>query len=237
MDNVPPKPIAEAKPSATVVLMREVGGELEVLMLQKTKAINYGGSWVFPGGVFDPQDYVQSELLFGDQSTENVARVAACRETQEEAGLDIAPDTLSAFSHWTTPELLAKRYATWFMVVDVRDLSQDVVIDNGEIVQSRWLRPAQAIMEQSSGEIRLNGPSFVTLSQLAACESIEQALQQYRDQSVDFFEPRGFKLEQGFVTLYQGDSDYVSTELPTESPENAHRLYMNKEGPWRYLKT
>ena len=103
--------ITEAFPSATVVLVRDGVAGLEVLMVCRSKQVKHmGGMWVFPGGRVDPEDQVAS----GD--VQAAAVNAAIRETQEEAGLDIAADHLYYISHWTTPEGAKKRFATWFFV-------------------------------------------------------------------------------------------------------------------------
>jgi 8-oxo-dGTP pyrophosphatase MutT (NUDIX family) len=227
--------IPEAKPSATVVLLREIDSHIEVLMLQKNSKINYGGSWVFPGGVCDQEDYASADRLLGNREIENVAKITASREAMEEAGLELNPLEMAAFAHWTTPKFRIKRYAAWFLIADARQLNQTVVIDQGEIVQARWLRPAQAIAEQASGSMMLNGPSFVTLSQLASFGSVEDAIGSYQEKSVEFFKPRGYKTDQGMLTLYHGDSEYELDQQPTDKPESAHRLHMLKEGAWRYL--
>ena len=57
-----------AIPAATVVLLRDVAGQPEVLMLHKASQIAFGGMWVFPGGRIDPQDYPE------DRDTEVAAR-------------------------------------------------------------------------------------------------------------------------------------------------------------------
>jgi 8-oxo-dGTP pyrophosphatase MutT (NUDIX family) len=230
MDHIP-----EAKPSATVVLLRETDKRIEVLMLQKNSKINYGGSWVFPGGVCDQEDYVSADRLLGNREIENVAKITASREALEEAGLELNPLDLSAFAHWTTPKFRIKRYAAWFLIADARRLNQAVVIDQGEIVQARWLTPAQAIAEQANGSMVLNGPSFVTLSQLALFDSVEDALNSYQQKDIEIFKPQGHKTDQGMLTLYHGDSEYDLDQQPSDNPKSAHRLHMLKEGAWRYI--
>ena len=63
--------------AATVLLLRE-REQLEVLMLQKTSKIEFGGMWVFPGGKIDPED--SSKAANEDEA----AKYAAARETKEE---------------------------------------------------------------------------------------------------------------------------------------------------------
>jgi 8-oxo-dGTP pyrophosphatase MutT (NUDIX family) len=98
--------------AATVLLLRETGGELEVLMMQRGAGLAFmAGLWVFPGGrldVADASDAARARIapvaagaacqlcsLQGTPLGEAEAlalRVAACRETFEEAGVLLARD-------------------------------------------------------------------------------------------------------------------------------------------------
>jgi 8-oxo-dGTP pyrophosphatase MutT (NUDIX family) len=79
----------QAIPAATVVVMRERGGLPELLMVERASAMSFaGGALVFPGGRVDPGDLALAELQPGDLH-ENAARIAAIRETLEEAGVAI----------------------------------------------------------------------------------------------------------------------------------------------------
>ena len=102
--------------SATAVLLREAEAGFEVLMLQKAASINYGGSWVFPGGLCEDQDAASAESEFGSNDRTQVAIATVLRETQEETGLVLSPDQLQPFSNWLTPKLKIKRYNTLFFV-------------------------------------------------------------------------------------------------------------------------
>lgn len=82
----------EAIPAATVIVMREGGGAPELLIVERAQAMSFaGGALVFPGGRVDPGDVALAELLPGD-AEENAARIAAVRETLEEAGVAIGLD-------------------------------------------------------------------------------------------------------------------------------------------------
>jgi len=76
----------EAIPAATVIVMRDVaGGPPELLMVERSRAMAFaGGALVFPGGRIDPGDH-----LLTDSHPDAAARVAAIRETIEEAGISI----------------------------------------------------------------------------------------------------------------------------------------------------
>jgi 8-oxo-dGTP pyrophosphatase MutT (NUDIX family) len=79
----------EAIPAATVIVMRERGGLPELLMVERAAAMAFaGGALVFPGGRVDPGDLAMAELHGGD-ADENAHRIAAIRETLEEAGVAV----------------------------------------------------------------------------------------------------------------------------------------------------
>ncbi|MDB5696653.1 MAG: hydrolase [Sphingomonas bacterium] len=88
---MPDQPI----PAATVVILRDTPtGPPEILMVERAKAMVFaGGALVFPGGRVDPGDRelaasLAGEGLGGDRE-DMAGRVAAIRETIEEAGLAI----------------------------------------------------------------------------------------------------------------------------------------------------
>ena len=164
----PGRVMTEPAPAATVVLLREAAGALEVLLLRRNSQLAFhGGAWVFPGGRIDPQDA-------GVGGDEGAARRAAAREAREEAGLEIDPAALVQISHWTTPEGQPKRFATWFFVGKA-DATQ-VRVDGGEIHEHAWLTPSAALAAQRAREIELPPPTFVTLSTLVAQRRAEDAL-------------------------------------------------------------
>ncbi|WP_375403111.1 NUDIX domain-containing protein [uncultured Sphingomonas sp.] len=87
-------------PAATLVIFRDAPDAPELLMVERAKAMTFaGGAMVFPGGRIDPEDHALADLH--PAVPDAAARIAAIRETVEEAGLAIglvprpAPDTLA----------------------------------------------------------------------------------------------------------------------------------------------
>jgi 8-oxo-dGTP pyrophosphatase MutT (NUDIX family) len=89
-------------PAATLVIFRDRAGlPPEILMVERAKAMAFaGGAMVFPGGRVDPADRALAALN-GTGDDDTAARIAAIRETIEEAGvaigLDPPPADLPAF--------------------------------------------------------------------------------------------------------------------------------------------
>ncbi len=151
------------RPAATVVLLRQQRRRPEVLLLHRNRSLVFGGDyWVFPGGRLDQQDYLDTA---GECRTA-AARLAAVRETLEEAQLQIDPDTLTAVSHWTTPRPSPKRYSTAFFVT-LYQRTEEVTVDGHEIVDYQWLEPAQAIAHYLRGEKKIMPPTLHTLEEIA----------------------------------------------------------------------
>ena len=211
-----------AIPAATVLLLRNCDNENQVLMLQKTSKIAFGGMWVFPGGKIDAEDY-------GDGlDDDDAARVAAARETEEEAGIQIAPEKFIWFAHWTPPASTAKRFATWFFLTRT-DTHQEISVDGGEIQNHQWINPAEALKQHAKGEIDLAPPTWVSLYQLARFDTIEQTLSDLKEKPPRYYQTRVVKDADGArVALWDGDAGYSGWDSTTSGAR--HRLTMNKEG-------
>ena len=80
-------------PAATLVVFRDrSGAPPELLIVERAKELAFaGGMLAFPGGRIDPGDYDLATVLGGGEDL--AARIAAIRETIEEAGLPIGLTT------------------------------------------------------------------------------------------------------------------------------------------------
>src|SRR5262249_30100429 len=147
--------------------LRNGPGGLEVLMLRRNSQLAYGGMWVFPGGRVDEGDGVGEEV--------DVARRAAAREADEEAGISLEPESLVAFSHWTPPVQAPRRFLTWFFLAPFFS-ETEVVIDGGEIHDHVWVTPSLMMQRRDDGEVELAPPTWMTLRRLAPSVSVQAAL-------------------------------------------------------------
>ncbi len=90
------RPVAPAHPSATILLVRDGSAGLEVFMVERHHRIDFAtGALVFPGGKVDPGDSAAAlrERCAGAEGLDHdtlTVRVAAIRETFEEAGVLLA---------------------------------------------------------------------------------------------------------------------------------------------------
>ena len=218
----------DAIPAATVIVLRDGAGGPEALMLRRDRDLSFaGGTWVFPGGRIDPDDHPDH-----GHDLERAARRAAVREALEEAGLVIDPAALRRWSHWTPPPESPRRFSTAFFVVALDDGDTRVVIDDGEIREHRWRRPADMLARRDAGEVALTPPTVITLHQLAAHADAASAVDAARE--IEHFATRIAVQGDTIVAMYHGDAGYDSGDPEADGPR--HRLCMGA-GPWTYERT
>lgn len=225
-----PDPERPAQPAATVVLLRDgPSDELEVLMIHRGVDTAFGGMWAFPGGVIEVDDVPDGSA----PDPLPAARRAAARETREETGLHVDEDSLVYWSHWLPPDDSRRRFSTWFFVAPAHDAHADehVTIADAEILDHRWLAPANALAMQASGEALVAPPTFVTLEQLVRYGDVASAIA-----SAD---PMPFATEIAFgpdgsrICLWEGDAGYGLADPIVQGPRR--RLVMDEVAGWRYL--
>lgn len=167
----------EPRASASLILLRDSNDGPEVLLVQRNPEQRFmGGAWVFPGGA-----------THGEDADE---RATAVRELEEEAGIALAEDAeLVRYSRWITPAEVSRRFDTHFFAAEA-PAGAEVVIDGAECVGARWIRPAEALEAGERDELMLVFPTIKHLEQLAAHESVANALDTARARKVLPVQPR-----------------------------------------------
>jgi 8-oxo-dGTP pyrophosphatase MutT (NUDIX family) len=156
-------------PAASVIVLRD--DPLEVLLLRRSEKSSFvPNAWVFPGGAAE-----EGESL----------RDAAVREAFEEAGLPLDPETLVLTSHWITPVGLPKRFDTQFFLAAV-NREATVKIDGGEIVDSMWITPTEALARR---DLRLVFPTIKNLEAIASFDSAGALIESRRGAVIEAIQP------------------------------------------------
>ncbi len=200
---------APTMPSATAVVLRNGSDGIETLLIQRNENMSvYAGSWVFPGGRIDEADY---KGLDGSDPLA-VARNTAIRETLEETGLALATGSMLAFSHWTTPETIPKRFATWFFLAQIEGDAQ-VRLDASESQNFGWFSPGTALNEQKAGRLQMAVATVVTLHQIAQYRSCIELELYCHQADLMYFTPRPVKhLEEQYLLL-NDDAGYETWDI------------------------
>jgi 8-oxo-dGTP pyrophosphatase MutT (NUDIX family) len=210
-----------ARPAATVVIAREHDQRLEILMLKRSNVGAFAGMWVFPGGRVDDDDAGDDELAR--------ARSAAIREAHEEVGLQVHAGDLIAVSHWTPPLITAKRFTTWFFLTSWK--GDEVSIDRHEIVDSRWIDPAEAL------EVRLPmaPPTYVTMHTMAGCDSFAAASQAFTSRGIEKYVTVPVAHDGGLTLMWEGDAGYETADA--FAPGARNRIRMIRDDVQHYERT
>ena len=91
----------------------------------------------------------------------------------------------------------------------------------------------EALVKRARGEIEMLPPTFVTLTELAACADVAEVLARVARREPPVFEPH-FVVREGMPTesLYAGDAGYADAD--PDRPGRRHRVVMGREA-WQYL--
>ena len=176
-------PPATPRPASTVILLRRGGKhvdrDLQVLLVRRNPEARFmPGVWVFPGGAVDPED--------GEGEAAN--RACAARELQEEAGIEVDPGELVAYSRWITPRAVPVRFDTRFYLALAPPHSPPKP-DGNETVDAAWRSPAEALELHERGEIGLVFPTIKHLESLTPYANAAEALDAARSREVRPIEP------------------------------------------------
>ena len=87
--------------------------------------------------------------------------------------LDLYPalDHLHYIAYWVTPPVQTKRFSTRFFLAVIPD-GQHAIHDDAELIDSCWMTAADAIDAGRRGDIQLMYPTYATLRDIGACETV-----------------------------------------------------------------
>jgi 8-oxo-dGTP pyrophosphatase MutT (NUDIX family) len=213
-----------------VVSLRDGDQGSEVLLVQRAKLDGTAGIWVFPGGKVEDVDRHGSDD--SESAQIQVAKRAGVRETHEEAGFRLEPESVGLIARWITPPIARKRFDTWFFAAAVgRDVA--VRVDGAEIRDHLWLRPSAVLDARIAGEIDLAPPTLVTIHWLAEYATVKDTLAGLVREAVPKIEPNICSVAGGACMLYPGDAGYHSGD--PEQVGGRNRLW-SVDGSLRYEK-
>jgi 8-oxo-dGTP pyrophosphatase MutT (NUDIX family) len=180
--------------AASAICVRPGGAGPEVLVVRRSDESRFLPGYVaFPGGAVDPEDEAHATRWFGDPG--DVQRAAAIRELIEEVGLaltsaglvaadpgapfaavDVLPpasDRLTEMAHWVAPPDVPVRFdARYYSVTAPVGLEPHP--DGVEATDAWWCSPHALLSEWEAGARKLYWPTWLTVTHLAACVTVEE---------------------------------------------------------------
>jgi hypothetical protein len=98
-------------------------------------------------------------------------------------GLRLVTGDIQYVSHWITPAGEPRRFDTRFFVARAPE-AQSPLHDDGETIESLWIRPADALARQAAGDLFMIPPTIANLRFLEPQGSTEEILAAAADISV-----------------------------------------------------
>ena len=199
-----------AIPAATLILFRDGPAGPEHLFVERAAAMRFaGGAVVFPGGRIEPGDLAFAERFTALDPDDAASRIAAIRETIEEAGVGIGfagnvaavragltdgrgfaalldaqgvtldLDALVPFARWCPQP--GHHHRTFDTRFYLARANADVAtVDATENVHLFWATAAEVLARADAGSVRIIFPTRRNLERLAALESFEAAVDHAR---------------------------------------------------------
>lgn len=216
--------------AATCIPIRDAAGGdgIEVLMVRRNLELSFGGMWTFPGGVLEqadgpvPEEPKESGMNWGDPPLLTTAARGAVRETQEETAMVCDVASLAWFSHWIPPLVgPPKRFATWFFLAPEHRGTLDV--NDAENDDACWISPAAGLERNTAGDYPLAVPTWVTLDDLRASDSVSRLVDSCITQGAHLHHTRAFRGRNEHVLCWEGDAAYDEAHPDVDGPRNRVR--------------
>jgi 8-oxo-dGTP pyrophosphatase MutT (NUDIX family) len=133
-----------------------------------------------------------------------------------ELGIKLDLPALTTFARWITPDMMPKRFDTWFYLVRATG-EQLAVCDGYETVDAEWIAPAQALEMEKAGERTIIFPTRMNLQLLAEAASAQDAIDRANARTLVPVLPVVERRDTGAVLVIPPDAGYGAIEEPMTS--------------------
>jgi len=168
------------------------------LLLARTR----NGKWIQESERLGPDELsrLRTQVRAGDLTMEQLS---------EQCEIRFAADALQPFTNWITPEILTRRFDTFFFLAEMPHVSEARLADEVELTHAVWIAPSQALQRYRSGEFPLVYATERILGQLAGYSSVG-ALWKASHESIETIAPRWYMDQGERVFVIPGDLGYDS---------------------------
>ena len=123
--------------------------------------------------------------------------------------LRLAVSKLGRWHHWITPELMPRRFDTFFFVAPVEQ-DQKCRPDNHETVHGIWVNHRKALAENTRGTLPLSPPTLVTLHQMLPFADLNGFIAETRRRGWPAaIMPRLWPMDKSALIIEPWDPDYA----------------------------
>ena len=125
--------------------------------------------------------------------------------------LGLAIDQLTLFAHWITPEMMPKRFDTFFYLAKAPE-DHLAVHDGLESVDSLWISPRQALAENEAGKRTIIFPTRMNIEKLGRSSTLSDAITKAKNSPVVSVQPWVENRESGPFLCIPKEADYDISE-------------------------
>lgn len=126
-----------------------------------------------------PETVVADTSPYADARRALVSREVSFARFLADAGLVLRADLLRPWSNWVTPEVEPRRYDTRFFLAAMPQGQRADAVTT-EAADAYWRTPEGALQDWKQGRCGLLPPTWMTLTELAGCGSVTNALESKR---------------------------------------------------------
>ena len=125
-------------------------------------------------------------------------------------------DDLIPFAHWITPEMMPKRFDTYFYIAEA---PKDHIgsHDGKESVDSIWITPKQALADCDSKKRTIIFPTRMNLEKLSRFKTVKEALEKIKKETIITVEPKIEKNNDGVFLTIPENAGYGHIKEPIEN--------------------
>lgn len=197
--------ISDEDLAVRVAAIRETYEESGILLAHQK-----GSADIVPGEVLKGLKHYRKELVGG---TINIL------DFLKAESLTLAIDRLTLFAHWITPEIMPKRFDTYFFLAEAPD-DHLGVHDGSESVDSLWISPKQALAENDAGKHIIIFPTRMNVQKLGRSATLAEAITTAENSEIFTVLPKVENRESGPFLCIPEEADY---DLTSESLEKIIR--------------
>ena len=129
----------------------------------------------------------------------------------EQEQLRLACDVLVPFAHWVTPDMMPKRFDTWFYLA-VAPSDHLAVHDGTESVDSIWISPENALTGEKEGTYTIIFPTRLNIELLGESSTVSDAISAARAHDIKTVLPWTEAREDGTYLCIPRDAGYALSE-------------------------
>jgi 8-oxo-dGTP pyrophosphatase MutT (NUDIX family) len=122
-------------------------------------------------------------------------------------------DALTVFARWITPNMMPKRFDTWFYLA-AAPADQLAVCDGWETVDAEWIAPAEVLRLARTGERTVIFPTRMNVQLLAEADDAADAVARAAARKLVLVEPKVTDTPEGKVLAIPPDAGYGAVYEP-----------------------